>query len=364
MKYGKRRLETGAKIRVLIVDDSVVIRRMVAHALEEDAQISVVGNAANGAVALRMISIAKPDVLTLDVNMPEMNGLEALREIRRLYPDLVVIMLSTLCERGAATTMEALQLGANDYVAKPSNGGSLEESLIRLREELAPKIKSFFLADPESSSPERSAAAQPQFARWQNKETLRSKVRCRAVVIGSSTGGPNALAEIVPMLPAKIDVPIFIVQHMPPVFTKLLASRLQNLTKLQVKEATHQMPVENGTIYIAPGDYHMRIVKNGSQTFLMLDQSAPENSCRPAVDVLFRSAAELYGGATVAVILTGMGQDGKRGVERLRSEGAYVIAQDAKSSVVWGMPGAVVQAGLADAVVDLKEIIPELQKHI
>ena len=363
--HGKRKLEKGATIRALVVDDSVVIRRLVTHALEQDPHVNVVGSAANGAIALRMIPTAKPDVVTLDIEMPEMDGLQTLREIRRLYPDLIVIMFSTLSERGAAITMEALQLGANDYVTKAANVGSLDKSMARLRDELVPKLKQFFAFEGEPVPVEAPVPAQPQASmKLPAKDLRQAKSQCQAVVIGSSTGGPNALAAIVPMIPANFRLPIFIVQHMPPVFTRLLASRLQNLTKLQVKEASHGMVVEKGNIYIAPGDYHMRITRKGVQDIVTLDQAEPENSCRPAVDVLFRSAAESYGGAVVAVILTGMGQDGKRGAEHLRSAGAYVIAQDAKSSVVWGMPGAVVQAGLADSVVDLKAVIPEVEKHI
>ncbi len=363
--HGKKKLEKGEKIRVLVVDDSVVIRRLVTHALEQDPQISVAGSAANGVLALRSVPITKPDVVTLDIEMPEMDGLQTLREIRRLYPKLIVIMFSTLSERGAAITLEALQLGANDYVTKAANVGSLDKSMSRLQDELIPKLKQFFVFEDEPVQAGKAFQIQPQNPSNSCVQSPRRRIGgYKAVVIGSSTGGPNALAEIVPRIPPTFRQPIFIVQHMPPVFTRLLADRLQSLTKLRAREATHNMPVENGTIYVAPGDYHMRIVKKGTQEILTLDQAEPENSCRPAIDVLFRSAAESYGGAVVAVVLTGMGQDGKRGAERLRTAGAYVIAQDAKSSVVWGMPGAVAQAGLADAVVDLKAIVPEIEKHI
>ncbi|HWE52046.1 MAG TPA: chemotaxis response regulator protein-glutamate methylesterase [Bryobacteraceae bacterium] len=358
------------RIRVLVVDDSVVIRRLVTYALAEDPDVEVVGSAANGQIALKVIPLLKPDVVTLDIEMPEMDGLATLRQIRVLYPQLVVIMFSTLSERGAAITIEALSLGANDYVTKAANVGSLDVSMARLRADLVPKVRQFFhrgrrvtppvpAPPPRVSSPiaVRPAAIPASGARL-------PRLARQALAIGVSTGGPTALAELIPAIPENFDLPVFIVQHMPPIFTRLLAERLQTLTKLRIREATDGMSIEGGTIYIAPGDFHMRTVKNGAQKRILLDQSAPENFCRPAVDVLFRSVADLYGGAVIAVVLTGMGQDGRLGVERLRKEGAWVIAQDEASSVVWGMPGAVARAGLADDVVDLKSVVPAILRQI
>ena len=358
---GKRRLAPGERIRALVVDDSVIIRRLVTHALGEDPNVEVVGSAANGVIALRMIPLLQPHVVTLDIEMPEMDGLETLRQIRKLYPDLIVIMFSTLSERGAAVTLEALTLGANDYVTKAANSGSLDQSMARLRGELVPKFKQFFLIGNEPVPPAPKIFSTQALARPANG---RVKTGCQAVVIGVSTGGPPALATIMPMFPADFRPPILIVQHMPPVFTRLLAERLQTLTKLRVHEATQGMVVENGSVYIAPGDYHMKLVRKGTAVQIVLDQSEPENSCRPAVDVTFRSAAEIWGGGAMAVILTGMGRDGLRGIEQLRAAGSYVVAQDEASSVVWGMPGAVVTAGLADSIVDLRCVVPEIQRHL
>ncbi len=357
-------MSAPGKIRVLIVDDSVVIRRLVTHALTEDPDIEVVGSAANGILALKLIPLTKPDVVTLDIEMPEMDGLETLRQIRKLYPCLVVIMFSTLSERGAEITLEALSLGANDYVAKAANVGSLDISMARLREDLVPKVKQFFWHGkrvPADPRPTQTPARQSQ-----SSQTLvkRASIVRKAVAIGVSTGGPNALAELVPMIPVTFPLPVFIVQHMPPIFTRLLAERLQALTKLRVREACDGLDVVAGGIYLAPGDFHMRVAKRGMERILSLDRSEPENFCRPAVDSLFRSVADVYGGAVIAVILTGMGQDGRLGVERLRQEGAWVIAQDEPSSVVWGMPGAVTRAGLADVVVDLKSIVPEILRQV
>ena len=220
------------RIRVLIVDDSVVIRRLVTHGLTEDPDIDVVGSAANGLIALKMIALTNPDVVTLDIEMPEMDGLETLRQIRKLYPRLIVIMFSTLSERGAAITLEALSLGANDYVAKAANVGSLDVSMSRLRDDLAPKIKQFF----PSAKPLPAAPAPARTPAPPRSSKQRPMVR-KAVAIGVSTGGPQALAELIPLLPATFNLPVFIVQHMPPIFTRLLAERLQSLTKLRVREA-------------------------------------------------------------------------------------------------------------------------------
>ncbi len=364
----KRLIPAGAKLRVLVVDDSVVIRRLVTHALSEDPMIEVVGSAANGAIALQRIPQVNPDAITLDIEMPEMDGIAALRQIRQLYPNLCVIMFSTLTERGAASTLEALSAGANDYVTKASNLGSLDRSLENLRGELIPKIRQFFAF--ESAAQPCAVPKPPVVARTAAAPITKPPVavpgmsmRRQAVVLGISTGGPTALAELIPMLPKDFRLPILIVQHMPPMFTRLLAERLQASCKLQVREATDGMPVAPGSILIAPGDHHMRVVRKGTSIVAALDQGPHENSCRPAADVLFRSAAEMYGGGCIAAVLTGMGQDGLRGTEVLRAKGAYVIAQDEQTSVVWGMPGFVVRAGLADAVLPLKAIVPEILKQ-
>ena len=353
----KRLLQPGERIRVLVVDDSVVIRRLVTHALEQDPAIEVTGAASNGAIALQRIPQFNPDVLTLDIEMPEMDGLETLRRVRRAYPQLRVIMFSTLTERGAAVTLEALTLGADDYVAKASNVGSLDRSMTRLREELVPKIKQFFHMAAQSR-----AAARPEPARvpaapaaWQS-----TRVRPKVVVIGVSTGGPTALGAILPELPAEFPLPVLVVQHMPPLFTRLLAERLHSACRLPVEEAGNGDPVEAGKILIAPGDFHLKVASNGGGVRVFLDQSPPQNSCRPAVDALFASIGEVYGGAVIAAILTGMGQDGLHGAEILKAQGASVLAQDEASSVVWGMPGAVVNAGLADRVLPLDQVVPEI----
>jgi two-component system chemotaxis response regulator CheB len=352
----RRLLQPGERIRVMVVDDSVVIRRLVTQALELDRTIDVVGTASNGAIGLQRMPQLKPDVITLDIEMPDMNGLEMLRRVRREYPLVRVIMFSTLTERGAAITLEALTLGADEYVAKVANEGSLDRSLARLREDMIPKIKQFFLfpASVSAARPATVPAAPP--ARALQPLKLRPKV----VVIGVSTGGPTALAAMLPSFPAEFPLPILLVQHMPPLFTRLLAERLNAACALTVEEASQGQAVEVGKILIAPGDFHMKVASSAGTVRVRLDQSPQQNSCRPAVDPLFVSAAELYGGAVLAVVLTGMGQDGLRGVETLRAHGARVLVQDEASSVIWGMPGAVANASLADRVLPLDQIVPEI----
>jgi len=359
----QRFLQPGERVRVLIVDDSVVIRRLVSHALEQDPILEVVGTASNGAIGMQRIPQLNPDVVTLDIEMPDMDGLEMLRRIRREYPQLRVIMFSTLTERGAAKTFEALSLGADDYVAKVSNEGSLNLSMDRLREEMIPKIMQFFRPPGQNR-----VAARPEPVRIPVAAPVKPvpqappgmKLHPKVVVIGVSTGGPTALGEILPMLPSYFDLPILVVQHMPPLFTRLLAERLDATCKVRVEEATQDRRVEPGKILIAPGDFHMKLTSDEGGVRVVLDQSPRQNSCRPAVDALFASTGEVYGGAVLAVMLTGMGQDGLRGTEILKARGASVLAQDEASSVVWGMPGAVVSAGLADRVLPLDQVVPEI----
>lgn len=355
MALRQRLLRAGERIRVLVVDDSVVIRRLVTHALESDPLIEVVGAAANGAIALQRIEQLNPDVLTLDIEMPEMDGLELLRRLRGRYPQMRIIMFSTLTERGAAVTFEALALGADDYVPKASNAGSLDVSLERLRSELIPKIKQFFVTAappaPASREPALGVAMRPDGA-----------FRPQVVAIGVSTGGPAALGRLVPALPADFPLPVLIVQHMPPLFTRLLAERLDAASPLTVKEAAQGEPVEPGKVLIAPGDYHLKVGREGATVRVVLEQSPPLNSCRPAVDALFSALADVYGGAVLAVVLTGMGYDGLRGAELLKAAGARLLAQDEATSVVWGMPGAVVSAGLADRVVPLDQMAAEITR--
>ncbi len=348
------------KIRVLVVDDAVVVRKIVTDTLSGDPDIDVVATAANGKIALQKIPQVNPDILTLDIEMPIMDGLQCLAEARKTYPHLPIIMFSTLTERGGAKTLEALALGATDYVTKPANVGSVSIAMQRIRDELIPKIKIFcakkagLQSSPTAVPKPDARTATPIIKRPAVKISPRQKIEVLA--IGVSTGGPNALAELFPTLSADLPVPIVLVQHMPPFFTKLLAERLSAKSPLDIQEGKPGEKLLPGKAWIAPGDYHMILEKKTDGVYLKTNQGPQENSCRPAVDPLFRSVAEIYGAKTLSVILTGMGQDGLIGCEHIKDAGGQVIVQDEESSVVWGMPGFVARAGLADHVLPLNQI--------
>ena len=346
-------------INVLVVDDSVVVRKIVTSVLATDPAISVVGTAANGQIALSKLLQVAPDVVTLDVEMPGMNGIETLRELRKTHPRLPVIMFSTLTERGAGATLDALQAGASDYVCKPSNMGSVPQAVEAVRTQLIPKIKALC---PGVRLPgqavARPAAVVPATPR------SRTGAAVSVLAIGSSTGGPDALGLVLPHLPADLPVPVIITQHMPPVFTRLFAQRLDSKCPLRVKEAEHGDLVVAGTVLIAPGDRHLTLKQAGDGVRVVLSDAPAENFCRPAVDVMFRSAAATYGDGVLGVVLTGMGSDGARGAEVLRRAGGEVLAQDQESSVVWGMPGAVVAAGQADRVLPLRQVASEVLQTV
>jgi two-component system chemotaxis response regulator CheB len=348
------------KIRVLVVDDAAVIRRAVSDELSKDSALEVAGAAANGKIALAMLPQVNPDLVILDVEMPVMDGLETLRELRKTYRRLPVIMFSSLTQRGATATLDALALGATDYFTKPSCGG-LEASLEVIRTQLIPEIKAI-CAHAKSAETARPASAPhpcpPPAA------SARPVVVVDVLAVGASTGGPNALAEVFSSLPADFPVPIVIVQHMPPMFTKLLAERLSAHSSIKVHEGASGTALQPGHAYIAPGDHHMVVVRDGTARRLLVQQEPPENSCRPAVDPLFRSVAQTHGSGALAVVLTGMGQDGLRGCQALREVGAQILVQDEATSIVWGMPGAVARAGLADQVLPLSMIASETVQRV
>lgn len=346
------------KRRLLIVDDSVVIRRSLAIALSGEPDLEIVGSAPSGRVALMKIPMLHPDVIALDVDMPEMDGVQTLAAIRKAYPQIPVVMLSAPTERGAAATLDALTLGALDYVTKPEIGANGDERLQALTGELISKIR----ACCSDLSQDGSAGLHDVIPSWQ---TLRaapsgSTKRVDIVAVGVSTGGPNALMELLPGFPADFPVPILIVQHMPPTFTKLLAQRLAGRCKICVSEADSGQQLFPGTAWLAPGDLHMTIAREGNAVRIATWRGAPENSCRPAVDVLFRSVAQVYASHVLAVVMTGMGQDGLRGCQQIHAAGGQVIVQDEASAIVWGMPSFVVKAGIADRIVPLPELASEI----
>ncbi len=407
-------------IKVLVVDDSIVFRKILKEALNRQMGIRVVGTAKNGKEALQLIRMHKPHLVVLDVEMPEMNGLQTLDEIRRQKLNVGVIMFSSLTSEGARTTFEALSKGAFDFVPKPAGTGAFAESVKKIQEDLVPKIRVYAesqkitVSKPAAKTaaanqpatvattshvardkttiapsgplktsnapstpyktPHASQAVRPVMhsqppvspVNGDNKTARTAPIPSRItatrtgqieiVGIGISTGGPNALNEVIPKLPANFNLPILLVQHMPPVFTTQLANRLNEKSKIRVVEAQQGMKIEPGTVYLAPGDYHMEVTVNGMERIISLNQNPPENSCRPSVDVTFRSISQVYGGKSLAVIMTGMGQDGFKGIQDMKAKGAAVISQDQETCVVWGMPKFVVEAGLADRICPLNEI--------
>jgi len=349
-------------IRVLVVDDAATARRLVIQALAADPALEVVGTAVNGRQALERLPVLRPDVVILDLEMPVLDGFATLAELRRLQPRLPVVIFSSQSARGAAATLDALALGANDYVTKP-RGGSYEASLRHAREALVPLLHGLCGPRAVAAVAPGDAAAAAAGTAPGRRPTPGPPGRVRVVAIASSTGGPNALATVLPALPEDLPVPVLVVQHMPPLFTAHLAERLGVRSALPVAEAVAGERLLPGTVRIAPGDWHMVVEREAAAIRIGLHQGPPRNSCRPSADELLDSVAEVFGPGALVVMLTGMGHDGRSGCGRVVGRGGRVIAQDEESSAVWGMPGAVVRAGLAEAVLPLGEIGPEIARR-
>jgi two-component system chemotaxis response regulator CheB len=349
--------------RILIVDDSAVMRSLLRSVVGSDAALEVAGTAADGESALQSIESLHPDLILLDVEMPVMDGLVTLKKLRARGHKMPVIMCSSLTQRGARVTIEALAGGASDYVAKPAGQASREAAMQALAQDLIPKVRALTArasTSPAFSGPVRLPSLLP-LAPLPKAQPVTSVPTI--VVIGVSTGGPAALDVLLPALPGNFPLPVLIVQHMPELFTGLLAERLNQRCRLRVREAVEGEAVRPGTIHVARGNWHLEVLtasRAGLAATLHLNQTQPENHCRPAVDVLFRTAAAAFGSGVLAVVLTGMGSDGLAGCRIVRAQGGAVLAQDQATSAVWGMPGAVVQAGLANRVLPLNAIAPEI----
>jgi two-component system, chemotaxis family, protein-glutamate methylesterase/glutaminase len=338
------------QVRVLVVDDSVVMRRVIARTLERHPSIAQTDFAGDGAAALAKITTRRPDVVVLDLEMPVLDGFETLKELRRTDAQLPVVLFSSLDERVAAATLEACSLGATDFVVKP-RGSGLVEAEDYVRDNLTPLVIALASARPQHPAAPSVSACDPA-------------ARVDAVVIGTSTGGPDALTKMVGALPTDLPVPVLVVQHMPPMFTRLLAERLHRLGGLPVREAAHGDLVTPGTVYVAPGNRHLQVARVAGQVRVVLGDGPPQNSCRPAADVLFCSAVDVYGGRTLAVVLTGMGHDGLRGAGAVRAAGGQVLVQDPATALINSMPGSVLDAGLAQAALPLEPLARELVRRV
>lgn len=351
----------ASPIRVLVVDDSVVVRRAIAIAIEAAPGVELAGTAANGRLALEKIASLRPDAVVLDLEMPEMGGLEALARIRASEPNLPVVIFSYIRPTDASEVMDALSTGRTEFVLKPTAADGIGLARDYLQNELIPVIVNIV----------RKRAAGGM--RWVGGPGIESQMGARAggregvaqhvaaIVIAISTGGPTALEEVLSALSAPLPVPILIVQHMPAMFTRLLAQRLDRLTPATVTEATHGQLVAAGEVLIAPGDQHMEVARNGAGVRIELGTGPKENFCRPSADVLFRSAARVYGSGTLAVVMTGMGQDGARGARDVLAAGGSLIAQAPETATIPTMPAAV--ADIANAVVGLDQIAAELTRR-
>ncbi len=363
-------------IRVRVVDDAAVVRSLLTRWIDAEPDMKIVASLRTGREAIAHIEGDETDVVLLDVDMPELDGISALPLLLQKQRDLVVIMVSTLTRRSAEISLRALDLGAADYVPKPEAARSSGESSFSFRRELIEKVRTlgrhrwsrrhFAQERPARSSPRSEPLPGPQ-ATVAPEETHGFPLRPfaltppRALLIGSSTGGPQALTCLIEKLPAAIDrAPVLITQHMPPTFTTVLAEHLSRAGGRGAHEAEHGEPVLAGGIYVAPGGRHMRVVRGGDGVRIEIGDDAPINFCKPSVDALFSSAADVWGASSLAVVLTGMGSDGSHGAAAIAAAGGSVIAQDEATSVVWGMPRAVAQAGLCSAVLPLDQIAPKV----
>lgn len=363
--------------RVLVIDDSAVARGLMTRWIEEDTDLALVGAAVDGEQGIQKAKDLQPDLIVLDVEMPKLDGLAALPILLKEVPTCKIVMASTLTRRGGEVTIRALSMGAADYASKPQAGrlagaDEFRHDLLGKLKALAPRPippvpsqadlqaspTTARTATPPAKSGEAPRRAHAPVARQpiSRGSTPRSKARPQIIAIGSSTGGPQALRDVVAEFGADIGAPVVIAQHMPALFTKILAEHLTKAGKLPCKEAEHGERLQNGQIYLAPGDFHMTIRKDAGGYYAELDQTPPINFCRPAVDPLFQSVTEATGGIALGIILTGMGHDGRDGCRTLRNAGGTILAQDEATSVVWGMPGAVAEAGLADEILPLKNI--------
>lgn len=351
--------------RILIVDDSALYRQTIHNVLRGMPGVTVVGAARDGREALEKVEQLAPDLLTLDVRMPDMDGIAVLREVRRRRLRAKAIMVSSFTSEGAQVTTDALLTGAFDFILKPS-GSDAVGNRERLREELLEKITAFRDARQETGQrlAPRSISRRAVPTQGVAEAATVARSPCRAVLLGASTGGPAAFKIVLPRLPADLGVPVLVVQHMPPKFTLSLAERLNGLSPLDVVEAVHGMKVRASQVLIAPGGYHMGVARTAGAATVQITEDPPENGCRPSVDYLFRSAAAAYQGDVLGVVMTGMGRDGCLGAAAIKEAGGSVFAQDEEGCVVYGMPKAVITAGHADRILPLGKVAAAIVRHV
>lgn len=382
----------NTEIRVMLCDDSAIMRRLIKSSLQIEPRLKVVCEAKHGGDAVEKFPQAKPDVIIMDVEMPVLDGVEAVRELRRRGCKTPIIMFSSLTSRGAEASLDAIAAGATDFATKPVGSGHIAIAMKSLQRDLIPKLvlwadkkQNSSFRQPQllakrpptsasSTTPPRSATLPKNAAQSSSRpcddsptspsNSLLDSRRVSMIAVGVSTGGPQALATMIGALPKPLPVPMVITQHMPPVFTGLLAQRLSAQCKCDVREAKDGEELVAGSILIAPGDFHLSVLRHRAQVQAKLDQEAAVNSCRPSVDPLFFSVAKFFGKQALGIVLTGMGQDGADGAKRLRDAGGAVIVQDQESSVVWGMPGEVAKRGLADCVLPIDQIGIEVSRMI
>ncbi len=350
--------------KLLVVDDSALYRQSIHNVLREVADAAIVGTAKNGVEALEKIEELDPDLLTLDVQMPDMNGIQVLREIKRRRLRPKAIMVSSLTSEGAQVTTDALMEGAFDFILKPSTDDSAANRQ-QLRDALEEKISAFReSAGRRKRKVRRSPAKQHIEADDVIEVAPAPEAACQAVILGSSTGGPEALKAVLPRRPAELPVPVLVVQHMPAQYTRSLAARLDEICELDVIEARDKTEAVAGKVIVAPGGQQMKLECFGTGLLVRVNDDPPENGVRPSVDYLIRSASDVLNGNVLAVIMTGMGRDGLAGCERLKQVGGYVFAQCQDDCVVYGMPKAVIEEDLADRALPLGKISPAIVRHI
>ncbi len=346
----------------MVVDDSAVIRGMITSILQEDNSINVVTTAANGEIALTNLKNYEIDVIVLDIDMPVMDGITALPKFFAINPDVEVIVASTLSQKNADISLRALEAGASDYLAKPSNSHELGHRDI-FKHELTQKVLALGWRAHQSRAQSKKPLSS-MLPKEPHKTVQKTQNKPEIIAIGSSTGGPQALFEFLSGLHGKTSLPIVITQHMPPTFTKMLSQHITKHSGIPCKEAEEGMIIEPGYAYVAPGDFHMTFVKKSDSLVVKLNQDNPVNYCRPAVDVMMRSLNNAYKDKVIAVILTGMGNDGEQSCKELHNAGSIILAQDEASAVVWGMPGAVAKAGICSAILPLRDLADDVIRRV